>query len=308
MLARVAERVYWMSRYLERVENTARLADAYGKLLLDLPRQADVGWSTVFQILGIEQAFEELGGQAAEANAVTALLADESQPFSLASALGSARENARTTRDLVPMEAWRTINELQLYAAPRLGDQTTRPEALREIVDRCHQVCGILDGTMSHGAAYQFVRLGRNLERADMISRMIEVAAALLMTGREELRPFDDALWGVSLRSLSAYQMYRQYTRRSVRGEPVIKFLLHDRDFPRSIAHCCDRMSQALSTLPDGDRAERHLDSFASRVRGLDPSSIATADLRGEMDRFQSELAALHDIVRSTWLSPGESR
>ena len=306
MLARVAERVYWMSRYLERVENTARLADAYGKLLLDLPREADVGWGTVFQILGLEREFEELGGRAVEAAAVTTLLADESRPFTLASALATARENARTTRDIVPMEAWRTINELQLYAAPRLGAQTTRADALREIVDRCHQVCGILDGTMSHGAAYQFVRLGRNLERADMISRMIDVAAALLLTGREELRPFDDALWGVALRSLSAYQMYRQYTRRSVRGEVVIRFLLQDPDFPRSIAHCCGRMAESLGALPDGERVAQHLEPFAERVASLDAGAVPTVRLREEMDRFQTELAGLHDVVRTTWLSPGE--
>ena len=307
MLSRVAERVYWMSRYLERAENAARLADAYGKLLLDLPGEADVGWSTAFQILGLEDEFEEMGGRDAEAEAVTTLLGDETRVFSLAAAVASARENARTTRDVVPMEAWRTINELHIYTAPQLGPEVTRPDALREIVDRCHQVCGILDGTMSHGPAYQFVRLGRNLERADMISRMIDVAAALLMTGREELRPFDDALWGVALRSLSAYQMYRQYTRRSVRGEFVIPFLLRNPEFPRSIVHCCDRMSDALTRLPGGDRVAARLTPFASRVAALDATRMPTGDLRKEMDRFQTELAGLHDLVRRTWLSPGEA-
>lgn len=308
MLARVAERVYWMSRYLERIENTARLVDAYGKLLLDLPKEAEVGWSTVFQILGLEDAFNELADGSAEEKAVTTLLADETRVFSLASALANARENARTTRDRVPMEAWRTINELQLYAAPRLGSRKTRADALREIVDRCHQVCGILDGTMSHGPAYQFVRLGRNLERADMISRMIDVAAALLMSGREELRPFDDALWGVALRSLSAYQMYRQYTRRSVRGEVVIRFLLHDPDFPRSISHCTGRMASALQALPGGESVAEHLEPFARRVSSLDAAAQPTARLREEMDRFQTELAGLHDVIRTKWLSPGEVR
>jgi uncharacterized alpha-E superfamily protein len=295
-----------MSRYLERAENTARLADAYGKLLLDLPREAEVGWDLVFQILGIEPVFQEFAGRNAETDAVTALVADGTRVFSLASALANARENARTSRDVVPMEAWRTINELQLYATPRLRSEKSRPDALREIVDRCHQVCGILDGTMSHGPAYQFVRLGRNLERADMISRMIDVGAALLMAGREELRPFEDALWGVALRSLSAYQMYRQYTRRSVRGEVVIDFLLHDPHFPRSIRHCCGRMAQALAGLPEGDSVGAGLASFAERVAALDAATMPTAELRGAMDRFQSDLAELHRRIRRTWLAPGE--
>jgi len=307
MLSRVAERVYWMSRYLERAENTARLVDAYGVLLLDLPPEADVGWAKVFQILGLEDVYEELGGRRDEAASVTTLLGDAAKPYSLAAALAGARENARTTRDVVPAEAWRTINELHMYAGDRLRSETARADALREIVDRCHQVCGILDGTMSHGAAYQFVRIGRNLERADMISRMIDVAAAVLMSGRDEIRPFEDALWGVALRSLSAYQMYRQYVRRSVRGESVITFLLRDQDFPRSIVHCCSRMSQALSALPRGDVARNRLDSFAARVRALDASTIETAELRMEMDLFQTELAGLHDVVRETWLSPGRA-
>jgi uncharacterized alpha-E superfamily protein len=307
MLSRVAERVYWMSRYLERAENTARLVDSFGMLLLDLPPEADVGWEKVFQILGLEDVYEELGGHHEEAAAVTILVGDGSRPYSLAAALANARENARTTRDIVPTEAWRTINELHLYAGARLRSEAARGDALREIVDRCHQVCGILEGTMSHGPAYQFVRIGRNLERADMISRMIDVAAAVLMAGRDEIRPFDDALWGVALRSLSAYQMYRQYVRRSVRGESVIPFLLQDRDFPRSIVHCCTRMSHALSTLPRGEAACNRLEAFAARVQALDPSTIGTAELRSEMDLFQTELAGLHDVIRETWLSPGSA-
>jgi uncharacterized alpha-E superfamily protein len=305
MLSRVAERVYWMSRYLERAENMARLADQYGKLLLDLPPEAEVGWAEVFQILGLEEEFEKLGGRESESHAVTLLLSDDTKPFSLASALVNARENARTTRDVVPSEAWRTINELQMHTAGRLRSEITRADALHEVVDRCQQVCGILDSTMSHGAAYQFVRLGRNLERADMISRMLDVAAALLMSGREELRHFDDALWGVALRSLSAYQMYRQYTRRSVRGEHVIAFLLRDQDFPRSIVHCTTRMSDALSYLPHGEEVGDHVASFSARVAGLDAAAFGTAELRQEMDRFQTELAGLHGVIQDTWLSPG---
>ncbi len=86
---------------------------------------------------------------------------------------------------------------------------------------------------MSHGPAYQFVRLGRSLERADMTSRMIDVAASIMMTGREELEHYGNTIWRAVLRALSAYQMYRQYVRRRVTGEDVVGFLLLDRDFPR---------------------------------------------------------------------------
>ena len=210
MLSRVAGRIYWMSRQLERVENTARLVDVYGKLLLDLPSEANLGWAPVFRILGAEGDYRPLGERGDETGALDLLLAKAERAYSIASGLSSARENARTSRDLVPAEAWRTINELYLSSPDRLASPAERADALLDIVKGCHQVCGILDSTMSHNNAYQFVRIGRNLERADMTSRMIDVAASILLVGREELVAFEDALWGATLRSLSAYQMYRQ--------------------------------------------------------------------------------------------------
>jgi uncharacterized alpha-E superfamily protein len=304
MLSRVAGRIYWMSRYLERAENTARLVDVYGELLLDLPAQTSLGWAPTFQILGQQSALERVSETLGEDAAVAALLGDEDRPYSLAAALSSARENARTTRDLVPTEAWRTINELYLFAGTRLESEVDRADALKEVLERCHQVCGILDSTMSHDDAYQFVRIGRNLERADMISRMIDVAAAVLMVGRKELVPFEDALWGATLRSLSAYQMYRQHVRRAITGEDVIRFLLHHRSFPRSIVHCTDRMGDALSRPPRGEEVARDLAGFATRVDGLDVGALDRVELHEAMDRFQLELQELHGAVTRTWLDP----
>jgi len=181
MLSRVAERIYWMSRYLERAENTARLVSVYSQLLLDLPAEAELDWGTPLQILGVGDAYRAGGSDQGE---LEYLLTGRGNFASLLASLHQARENARTTRDIVPSEAWQAINELQLFAENSLPAMSRRPGSgvSGDIVRRCHEITGILEGGMSHGPAYQFVRLGRSLERADMTSRMIDVAAAIMMT------------------------------------------------------------------------------------------------------------------------------
>ena len=253
MLARAAENIYWMSRYLERAENSARLVNVYSALLLDLPEAAELDWSVVLKISGSAEAFHAARYDHNERDILNFILRDEGNPGSLQSSLNSARENARTTRDIVPSEGWRAVNELCLFARNKLHKATAprqRAQIMAEIIERVHAISGLMAGTMSKGQPYQFTRLGCNLERADMTTRMIDVAAATLMTGRPELQRYDNTLWMTVLRSLSGYQMYRQYVRRRVRGPDVIGFLLNDTDFPRAVAHCVDQLAEALEKLP----------------------------------------------------------
>jgi len=303
MLSRVAERVYWMSRYLERVENAARLVTVYRELLLDLPREAALDWSVPLMILGMDDDYRAAGSSE---DKLFFILASERNIASVLSALNFARENARTTRDIVPSEAWRAINELHMYALDRLPLVAHGPNAQvpDEIVGRCHEITGILEGTMSHGPAYQFVRLGRSLERADMTSRIVDVAAAIMMSGREELHLHDTTIWRAVLRALSAYQMYRQYVRRRILGPDVISFLLRDRDFPRSVAHCVAVVVEALSALPRRDAALTRLNSLHEQLGRIDLQAVAHEAVHQFIDELQLELAALHDVIFETWLNP----
>ena len=172
-------------------------------------------------------------------------VADRDNPSSVRSSLALARESVRTTRDIVPSEAWRSINELCLWVTQELDAETSHRRRYgihSRVVERCQQISGLLADTMSHDAAYQFFRLGRGIERADMTTRIIDVAAAMLL-GREQLARFDNTLWMAVLQSLSAYQMYRQKVRRRIDGPDVIAYLLKDTQFPRAIAfsHARDR-------------------------------------------------------------------
>lgn len=309
MLSRVAERVYWMARYLERAENTARLINVHHALLLDLPSEANIGWEPLLDILGCREAFDSSGAHP-DAGAVQSFIAaDVGNPSSLLSSLQEARENARTTRELVPTEAWRAVNELHLYARQKLPLEVARSrhEVLTQIIRRCQGISGLLAGTMSQGVAYHFIRVGRNLERADMTTRLIDVATAVLLSDRGELRRYNNTLWMAILRSMSAYQMYRQHVRRRVLGSDVIEYLLKNAEFPRAVVHCLGEVAASLRKLPNPDAAIEKSDSVIAQLRAVDTSALDIAGIHALIDDLQLDIGAVHVAIQRTWFLPEEA-
>jgi uncharacterized alpha-E superfamily protein len=306
LLSRVAERIYWTARYLERAETTSRLARVYGNLLLDLPREAGLSWDTLVQIAGGGDLYRELHPNPSVDTAERFFVAARDNPSSVRSSLQLARESVRTTRDIVPSEAWRSINELCLWVTQELDAQTSQRRRYgihSRVVERCQQINCMLADTMSHDAAYQFFRLGRGIERADMTTRIIDVAAAMLL-GRESLARFDNSLWMAALQSLSAYQMYRQKVRRRIHGPDVIAYLVKDTQFPRAIAFSFREVGAALAMLPRSGEPIKKLGGLRRMLarRGLEDLSIA--GLHQWIDQVQLGLGELHGLVYATWFRP----
>jgi uncharacterized alpha-E superfamily protein len=307
MLSRVAERIYWAARYLERAENTARLTRVYGSLLLDLPDAAGVDWSRLVEITGDELAFGATGKKPTDRAVLRFLLADAENPGSVLSSLAAARENFRTSRDLVPREAWRTVNELYLYAGKHLRQavfQRHRHEVLETVMRSCQQIRGLLADSMNHGDAYQFLRIGRSLERADMTTRIIDVAAATLLNRREDLDPYRNSLWIAVLRSVSAYQMYRQQVRRRIVDRDVITFLMTDGQFPRAVGYCLAELDNSLRSLPRYESPLRGVLRLQRIVADLDLGMMDLKDLREFIDGMQLDLSHVHDRIAETWFLP----
>lgn len=149
MLSRMAENMYWFARYLERAENVARLVTVTTNLMLDLPRQVTADWGPLVDITGSREAFMKRHGEISEHRVVQFLLADRDNPGSLISSLTKARENLRTTRDIVPAEAWEQINRIHLMAQDKMGEALSRRgrhEFLQAIVGHCQQIVGLLGG------------------------------------------------------------------------------------------------------------------------------------------------------------------
>lgn len=309
MLSRVAERMYWGARYLERAENTARLVRVYDAALLDLPEEAGVGWPLLVEICGARSAFNAHYPKGGDRETLKFLISDAASPSSIVASLAQARENFRTTRDLCPTEAWRSVNELYLYGRktlPRMASPRRRHEVLSGVVQHVQQLTGLLSGTMSHGDAYNFIRLGRNLERADMTTRIIDIAAATLLGTRVAEARIDNTLWMAVLKSLSGYQMYRQYVRRRIRDEDVIRFLLNDPLFPRAVAYCLEELVAGMVKLPKHEGPLRSVVRLQRIVDTQQPQAIEEAALRRLMDELQLELAGVHGQIAATWFLPGQ--
>ena len=310
MLSRVAERVYWLGRFMERAENTARLILVRHNAVLDLPTEVQPGWDLLLQVLGAEESFARMSGAATEKNIISFVFGERENPSSIISSLTSARENMRTTREILPSEAWERVNSLYLSVARRSQKDLphgVRHVVLNNIVQSCQQVTGMLAGSMNHDAAYQFVRMGRNLERADMSTRIIDAASAGLMGNIHETSPFRNVLWISVLQSLSAYQMYRLNVRRRVNPEDVLAFLFQSTVFPRAVAHSLLEIQHSMQLLPDNKQALAVVVNLQRQLKETDFSLLAGQALHEFIDELQLQLVDVHKVITATWFTPGAS-
>lgn len=315
MLSRVAEHLYWMARYLERAENTARLITANANLILDLPRNIRPGWESLIAITGSRDLFSENYPATTETSVIRFLIGEQRNPASILCSLRFARENARTVRDIIPREAWEQINELYLRANDHLANGLSarrRFGYLKDIILGVQQLAGIAAGTMSHDAGYEFYRLGCNLERADMTTRIIDVRYQDYEAERvEAMRPFENILWMSVLKSLTAYQMYRRHRQAAVTRLDVVEFLLKDRAFPRSTRFCIDEMAGCLHNLPRSQKPLELLGPLDQLIDGCCASTLAREDLHEFIDKVQIRLADVHTAIKACYfdasIGAGES-
>ena len=166
---------------------------------------------------------------------------------------------------------------------------------------RCQQVTGLLAGTMTHGAGYQFIRMGRNLERSDMTTRILDVGAMTMAGMAEQEELIKNRLWMEVLRSLSAYQMYRQDVRLRIEGQRVIEYLLADTAFPRAVAHCVGEIEHCIQLLPRNKNALRDVRSIRQYISQKNINTLARTNLHEYVDEVQLRLANLHDSIVATW-------
>jgi uncharacterized alpha-E superfamily protein len=305
MLSRVAERMYWFGRYIERVENTARLVNVNANLLMDLPVLVKHIWGSLIEITGSSDIYYSRHGKADERNVIKFLLDDASNPSSILHSIRMARENVRTTREIMPSEAWEQINEFYFFVKQNMNialKRDGRQGILDDIIHYCHQITGLLFGNMSHGEAYNFIRIGRNLERADMTTRIVDVGCLNLLQRRDNLpETFDNTLWMNVLRSLSGYQMYRQHVLDKINGEDVVAFLMQDEEFPRAVAHCLAELNHCVTSLPRNDMPLRSITRLQRIIAEMDTPKIMQNNLHDFIDELQVDLAGIHTQVAQTW-------
>ncbi len=310
LLSSVAERVYWFARYVERVENTARILLVNNNLLLDMPRNSTLGWEPIISITGIPDAFYENHKEATERNVMSFLIMDSKNPSCMLNSITHARENLRTSRAIFPRAVWETLNDLYNYARDNKSavlSRRSRYDFLRHVIDSCHLISGKLSASMSHDQIYEFVRMGRNIERADMTTRVIDVRAEnLLPKNDEELKPFDDIQWKSVLDSLAGYQMYRRYVHVRVRGVEVLRYLLQDRYFPRAISHCLNQVELCLRNLPLNEAPQYALVKAQRMVRNAKVEKIVKESLNDYINQLQLAFIDINAELTSSYFEGKE--
>jgi uncharacterized alpha-E superfamily protein len=302
LLSRVAESVYWMARYMERAENVARFIGVNVHLQLDLPLVPAHQWQPLIDTSGDSAEFEESYGEATRENVLRFLITDESNPNSICSCLRAARENARSVRETISSEMWEQINRTYLQFQPSywlLADSENFSERLRHLQLSCHLFHGISEGAMSHNEAWQFMRLGGSIERAEKISRILDVKYFILLPSTDTVgTPYDDLHWSAVLKSVSGFEMYRKKHGR-ISPREIVDFLVLDHDFPRAIHHCvhgADQCLRAITRTPQGSfryRSEQLMGLLHAELDFTSVDRIIEDGLHEYLDELQVKLNAI---------------
>ena len=305
MISRVAEHCYWLARYLERVEDTARLLDVNHTLLLDYHVPADRQWRPLLIICGLE---DDAGP--ADTDAVQQRLTwDAACPVSIVSSLGYARENGRVIRETISAEMWERLNFYHLWlqspAARRTYD-ASRNDFYAQVKRISQLLNGIADTTMSHGEAWDFLRLGTHLERAGQTARILDVKYHMLLPDPAEVgSAVDNAQWSAILTSCSGYEPFHKTPRLAPTdlGVAVAEFLLFDRPFPRSVRHCLGECQDAMAKIGGGrgTAADVALAELVGWLDGRDIAAVVAGGLHEGLTRVVDGIDAIADSVRRSY-------
>ncbi len=308
MLSRVGERVYWLARYLERVENTARLINVHTALLMDLPGDLEINWYTLVQIFDGQKNYNEVHDVVDENNIMQFLIVEKENPVSLINSLLAMRENTRTSLDIIPEDTWEQVNELYLMvkdSMPAISNRYRRQKMMLSIMERCQTICGILGNHMSRNDAFDFIQIGKYIERADMTSRILEMTSLLLSDARSDsLKKYEGILWTDLLRALSAHQMYLHAKSGSIKAHKVLSFLIKNDEFPRSLFYSIDAISNYLKHLPRSEQLLATQAQIVEQIDAYDLKNIPSDQVYLVMDKFQAEMTKLHQTISSTWFYP----
>lgn len=310
MLSRVADSIFWMSRYTERAENVARFIDVTLNLSIDMGIDQQFQWEPLIYTTGDQELFFERYATANQENVIRFLTFDESNPNSIISCLQMARENARTTREMISSQMWEELNKFYLLVRDARNDSRAIAspfEFFGRIKQAGYSLEGVTYGTMSHGEAWNFGRLGTLIERADKTSRILDVKYYLLLPRLEHVgTPLDISQWGTLLKSASALEMYRKRFGRLL-PKNVVQFLLLDRNFPRAVRFCLIRAEQSLLAITGGttgnfnNRAEQLLGRLRSELDYVLIDDVMEDGLHEFIDDLQVRLNEIGNTISDTF-------
>jgi len=303
MLSRVADSLYWMSRYLERAENTVRQLDVTMSLMLDAGgSSAEKRWGQLLVSLGRPQGLTWNG----DLDAMSSLLVfDSVNHASVMYCVNGARENARQVREEISSEQWQRLNRLyhQMHSAHvQLQFRSSISDALASVIDGIHLFKGVTDTTMIHGQGWQFIRLGRYLERAYATATMLEVYQPGLLApqGGEGYQHLEQV--GL-LRCCTAFEAYCQVYTADLSADRILEFLLLNRDFPHAIRYCVEGLREAVEAIQrtGGRRSPDELTAGIGRLHAMlgytTINEILSGDTAAFLHSIREQCLRIHELV-----------
>lgn len=320
MLSRVADCLYWMGRYVERAENSARLLDVNLQLLLDFENQTEAvarqHWLPILSTLEHEEVFHRSYREADGDSVVEFVAFAEANPNSILSCLSRARENARAVREQISSEMWEQLNSLYLFIRSAEAREMLRGSGhhfFKRIIQGSQLFIGVTDATMTHGEGWEFIQIGKFLERADCTSRILDVKYHILLPSGERVGgTVDTVQWMAVLRSCSALEAYRKLYLGPIAPWKVAEFLILHDNFPRALRHSVHRLDDALHRVSDtpADRFSCEAERLSGRLRGNLDYTTSTEifqqhGLHQYLNRFQLRLVEVGDAMHGTYCEGG---
>ena len=313
MLSRVADTLYWLSRYIERAENNARMLDVNLQLTLDATilnhRYTQQHWESIIYSLEDTKLFQELYPDITGETVVEFVSFERKNPNSIYSCLCAARENARSVRELISAEMFEQLNRMYLDLrsgeAQRLFRSSTY-QFFKWALQGCHLFQGVADATMAHDEGWDFLQLGKFLERADRTSRILDIKYHILLPKEEEVGgTIDSVQWFAVLNSCSGAEAYRRQFQGQIAPWTVAEFLIKDASFPRSIRFCVGSLDHSLHQITGMDRGDFLYKVEAERLSGrllADLSYVTMDDVFGiglheYLDRIQLRLGEISKAI-----------
>jgi len=312
MLSRVADSLYWMSRYLERAEHTTRLLDVNLNLMLDeSSTSAERRWHRALQALGHPKGIEFTGDPY---SLMRDLTFNTENKAAIVSCIIAARENSRHVREQISTEQWHRLNSLYLQVtrpdmqsdmhAEALQEMAQPTEFLQSVMEAVHQFQGVTDSTMSHGEGWQFIQVGRYIERASATALLLEAYHEDLWGYPERMSEGNEYLeWMGLLRSATAFEAYCKVYTADLTPDRIFEFLLLDEEFPHSLRFSIDAIQNALEAIhrESGKNRAEPLRRLSGRLQALLSYSgvddILKDDVVAYLRNIQTQCRAIHEMI-----------
>ncbi len=291
LLSRYAESVFWMARYFERAESLARILETQTSFQRG---RDDNSWSWIVALYSDEEAFAKAFPEPTAANVIRFYMAHLENPGSIQSSIRSARENARALRPMLSTDMWYQLNDFynRLFAFGPADFSEVRLSRTCDAIKRgCYAQIGVAENTLYHDETWPFYRLGLFIERADQMSRLLDVRFAQKQTGvAKDEGKFDFTFWTILLRAASAYHAYRRLSPKHIDPQEVARFLVFDQRLPRTIAYCVSEI-RALIELLQFNFNLSHANAAANRVGAM----LSGLDAARDNEHLLTDLHAFND-------------